>query len=230
MYWQRSVFHIKSPQDILLLKRIYGDIAGELVIKAGSGSYEIEWIDDVFSALENRIMDNTQPPVEYPFRIKCRIVGPQTILNVSLPLEKIDRSTFEHPNKDVLLQWADRIEEEVSYEMKRKYDVGYMFDNPSTPLNNIQEMILACSLTAHVTHVLPTSYGVFAMNKQCVYIPWVSFSVSRCVSGIQLDKDDGFNSCFSDDNSPIIIELNDYFNAWKGMNYTGSLTSHIPFC
>jgi len=170
--------------------------------------------------------------ITYPFDITVRLNGPQTLYAVSYVLPKYELSAFSHLNKDSILTWAQSIDGQVEYEMNRKNDLVKLFNPPNVKLNDVGELILACSVTKNVTHIIPTSCGVYVINKKSVYVPWIGLDGSHKneVVGLQFDKDDGFNSSFyhhEPDKDRILTELNGFFNEWKNKNYQGDLFDKI---
>ena len=102
MYWLRSVFTISSRADIKILIRMYVGVSGELQLRKDEKDVlEIKWSKKPFK----RLFNNPRLPndLETSYQVRVRLIGPSTIISISPKLKKIDKKTFEHPNKGSLL-------------------------------------------------------------------------------------------------------------------------------
>jgi len=221
MYWLRSIFKIESLADLEFLAKLYKDVAGELSVE-GHPDMNIEWTTNPFMALMQSLNG-----LNVPFNIQTRLVGPQTVMAVSTPIQKLDKSTFEHPNKTNILEWADFIDEKISDEIDRRNDMCRIFTRPSTDLTNKDELLLAASLSEYATIALSGKNGFIFSHPKICYLSWFGLTQNDyCNSALMFDKDDGFLSPFMDgEDDESMKYLNDAFLKWKASSYSGDLQS-----
>jgi len=214
MYWLRSQFEITSLDDLKLLIRIYDEVQGELHFLDSSGTKVIvEWTTCPF----NKLLDLT---LEYPLTIQSRLVGPQTVMAVSMKIKKIDPALFEHEQKELLMLWANYIDTTVSFEMNRTTDIGRRFQQPNY-IPDVDSLIIAARLSKYATHVYIGDHGIVVSNKECCYLPWIG---KGHTSGLMFDKDDGLLSPFGQiEGFNYITEC---FNKWKASGYSGDLSDY----
>lgn len=221
MYWLRSSFDISSITDLEVLARIYTDVQGELSVLDSNNEKiaKVEWMESPFTELISK-------SIKYPCKIVSRLVGPETVVAVSPKIKKIDPSSFDHSNKDCLLEWANHIDTKLSAEMNRTNDMGYSFKSPTKKLD-IDELIMAARLSKHATNVFIGTYGIIASNPECVYLSWFpSSEQGESYSSLMFDKDDGLASPFCDVIAEDFEYMNECFNKWKSANYVGNLSDY----
>ena len=226
MYWLMAQFLIKSMSDIKFLQETYYGVNGELSLcnKENTEIFlSVEWCDNPFEVLSNRI-DLSY----YPFNVVARLVGPATIKAVSLKIEKVDVDKFEHPNKAVILQWVNHIDNDVGREMYRENDGSIVFKKPEQPLANMSEVTLAVKLAKNITHVIPFKKSYIVANTKSVYLSQIGLN-SDVTPALQFDIDDGFISSFGDydSESKDLQYINSRFQLWKLNGYRGKLVDYF---
>lgn len=219
MYWLRARFTLRSPEDLQLLSQLYGpETSGELTFTdARKKSTKIEWCVNPFARLQEVLAKKPLLPREKEGAITCRLCGPDTIRAVSQKPERLDRAQFDHPQKALLIQWADHIDEMVSTEMHRSktgHDIGYIFEPPQDSLGDMKLLHTALRLTKHVTHSVPCAHGFLVSNTVSSYLTYVGLvnEGEEVSSALMFDKDDGFLSAFSGTKEAY---LNERVERWR---------------
>jgi hypothetical protein len=212
---------IKSNDDILFLANLYANVPGELELFDMNDKVlcKVEWTDNPFVELADK------HSVTSECYVVVRLLGPKTILAVSLIVEKLDSEAFQHEKKELLMKWARFIDDKVKNEMGRKNDLCMIFRSPKEKLATMSELMLAIKLSKYATHAIPTETGFIVTNPKSTYLSSVELNDDGeyCTS-LQLDKDDGFNSAFGGD----CDFLNDSFKLWKNNAYQGNLSDYYP--
>lgn len=218
----RSIFSITGIADLKFLSELYDNVRGELDVKQGDKPlFSIEWMMNPFKALLN----SSKLP-NYPFNVLVRLVGPDTIKAVACQIEKMNVASFEHPKKNLILEWADHIDAKVGSEMDRTNDMGYLFIPPKQNLTNMSELLLAINLSKYATHVIPLNLGFIVTNLKSRYLSCVGLtSKLSCTTSLMFDKDDGFISPF-DSEADSIQYLNTRFELWKNSGYHRKMTDY----
>lgn len=241
----RSSFILKSMKDILLLMRIYKNVPGELniskIINADFNNTTIKWCENPFDELYKiKIIQS----IFSECIVTVRLRGPSTLINQSPKIKKINRETFEHKNKDLILDWSEKIDAQIEFEIERSKhgeDNAMVMEPPKTQLNNIDELILAACVSKYATHVLPGKMGCVMLNPFGAYNVWIDLHLSKCKTlsefrensskigspPRQFDKDDGFTDYDRDTKSPDVAYMNAFFNVWKNKGYVGNLSDYF---
>jgi len=229
MYWLRSSFGITNKECIEQLAQLYRGVKGELEFCCETIQLKIQWTNNPFESLL-KILEKSN--VFCNGCICCRMCGPDTLRAVAFQPTKIPQVNFEHPEKHILLQWADFIDQSVESEMRRTNDLNWSFKPPATMLQTYHELLLAVRLSKFATHIIPIEKGFLVVNDNSVYWSDVFLSYEKSKetpTSFYFDKDDGFGSPFCSPNSDQIIRyLNErYFNPWKENGSKGSLFPNL---
>lgn len=83
----------------------------------------------------------------------------------------MDPKKFNHANRELILEWADAIDNSLLIEMNRENDLGIMDKHPATLLD-IDELLIAARLSKYATHVYVGDHDIIASNFGCVYLSW----------------------------------------------------------
>ncbi|XWV26858.1 putative orfan [Tupanvirus soda lake] len=223
MYWLNSLFSVNSLEDLVFLTNLYQNVQGELSVKQNNNKViSIEWTKNPFQELQN----NPNLP-SYPFDVYSRLVGPDTVRAVAVCVDKLDSTVFEHPNKELILKWAEHIDKVISTEMERQYDLGYYFNPPEKCLDNMSDLAFAVRLSKHCSHVIPFDSGFIVTNPKAVYLTSVGLNASfYCTDSLMFDKDDGFLSPF-ESSCKSIDYINSQFKKWKENGYKGKMSDYF---
>jgi hypothetical protein len=230
MYWLRSKFDLLSKNDLEFLIRLYHDVQGELDFvfsDTDNKTIKVEWTINPFNKLLE-VLSATQTNVTWKGSITCRLVGPSTVRAVSIPIHdrKINPETFQHPQKQLLLEWANEMDGQIDSQIDCHNDLYRVPNWPETNLGNIEELFLASRLSKLVTTVLPMKHGILISNPRAGYLvcaPLSNDQVNECCTSLMFDTDDGFTSAFSE-KSTSVDYINTIFQQWKDSNYTGDLS------
>jgi len=225
MYWAKSSYIVNSFTHLTFLMNLFSKTRGELeIVSCGKLVKKYDWgvnpiknVVDSFDEYKNIL----------PFEINCRLCGPDTILAVAPKLLKLDRSTFnfEHDRKNALTEWTNFIDTQLDFEMHRTNDIGIIHKRPDNNLASMNELLLACQLSQHCSHILIGTYNcVVVCNENCTYLPTVSLHEEYIQSCI-FDMDDGFVSIFGDKCEQLNY-MNGSFVRWKHNDYIGKLSDY----
>lgn len=171
MYWLRASYSINSLADIQFLSTIFQEADGELTFKTEEFELQVYWTLDPFAKLIELLHQKISLVNS---SIKCRLCGPDTIRGVSQRPERLERESFEHEKKELILWWSDRIDSMVHNEMDRVNDIGYIYEDP--PLEkyiNMNELFLAIRLSKYATHVIPGESGFLIANEKSTYLSYI---------------------------------------------------------
>lgn len=226
MYWARSCYPINSISDLELLARIFAGIEGEIFIN-DNGDEIVKWTKNPFSKLLEK---KDELEKNMPFNLMVRLCGPHTIVAVSPQLSKLNPMEFQHTRKNVLMMWADYIDELIQNEMGRCNDMACLWENPAEKLHTMEEFLMACRLSKHATHIFfGNGMSALVFNPTCCYLPSFSIEKNDGVSSCTFDKDDGFTSVFGNDAE--LEYMNNKFKLWKEYGYKGSIANYcVEYC
>src|SRR5262245_2935475 len=99
MYWIYSNYEIHSLEDLKLLQRLFAKTQGELTIDSEENPKDksVSWCINPFSKVDES---------QIPCMLKCRLLGPQSVLSVMPELTKC-LETFKSSTPTTLLkEWA----------------------------------------------------------------------------------------------------------------------------
>lgn len=221
MYWLRSIFDVNSKTDLELLAKIYDQIGGEIIcLPPDCNEYPNFRGQDY-----RQFKDLLDLDLSYPLKIACMLNGPQSVRNVSIKIQKLDQKDFRHPNKTKIVIWSDKIDQMIYSEMKRKNDLGIMYNLPEDKLNDLNELFLAIRLSKHGEYALPEKDGFIVFNSKSVYLSYIGLKNNEVGTSIMFDLDDGFSYIFTDNKAEY---LNEFFGQWKKSGFKGKLSEYFP--
>lgn len=219
--------------DRKLLEKIYKNVYGSLKGSYGDGInyFVVDEQNDPFSKLP----PNNSETI-YPYFIYAKLNEQETLRAVSFKIKK--SVLYREPYKKSILDWITTIDFIMNEEMIDKYHKNKsLVPRPTYGtleiecLDNMNELLWACRLSKHVTHIIPTKHGVYISNENCVNMQWIALSPNsgaNYINNFHFNKDIGFNGSISTDmDNENLNYLNDHFVIWKANNYAGKLSDYF---
>lgn len=220
---------VNNFNDRELLTKIYKNVHGSLNGTYCNGySFMFDEQNDPFSKL------STSENI-YPYNIYAKLNGQDTLQAISFKIKK--NAPQRNLIKKKILDWVTIIDSIMDTEMKNEYH-GNKSSAPPTYgtheiecLDNMNELLWACRLSLHVTHVIPTKHGVYISNEHCSNMQWIALSTNYgaiFLNNFHFNKDVGFKAMISTNvDNENLHYLNDHFTTWKTNNYSGKLSNYF---